>query len=457
MELNYTHPSGNKIDQIQSLHIYQTSRSSHELPASDALLKKGVWLYFLLLIFEGALRKWFLPGLATPLLVIRDPLALWLVYMTWKRGLLPSNPYLSGSVIIGIIGFYTAGLLGHGNIFVALYGARIYLLHFPLVFVIGRIFNKEDVIQMGKVILWISIPMALLTALQFYSPQSAWVNRGVGGDLEGAGFSGALGYFRPPGTFSFTTGNTSFFGLVAGFIFYFLLKPKEINRLLLIGASGALVLAIPLSISRSLFFQVIVTLLFTAYAVSRKPGYLGQLVLVSLGVVLGLAVLSQTSLFQTASEVFSTRFENANKIEGGLEGVLIDRYLGGLIGALANSSEHPLFGYGLGMGTKVGSMLLTGGLQYLIGEGEWSRVIGELGPILGLSAIFLRLGFCTKIATGSYQNLMSGNLLPWTLLSYALLVIPQSQWSQPTTLGFSTLIGGLMIASMRDFSEVRIG
>ena len=82
-------------------------------------------------------------------------------------------------------------------------------------FAIGAIFTVDDVIKVGKVTLWISIPMAVLIGLQFYSPQSAWVNRGVGGDESGAGFTGALGYFRPPGTFSFTNGNAFFFALVS--------------------------------------------------------------------------------------------------------------------------------------------------------------------------------------------------------------------------------------------------
>ena len=50
-----------------------------------------VWAYLLLLIFEGALRKWFLPGLATPLLIIRDPLAAYLTYIGISRGWLKSN------------------------------------------------------------------------------------------------------------------------------------------------------------------------------------------------------------------------------------------------------------------------------------------------------------------------------------------------------------------------------
>ncbi len=39
------------------------------------LLKKLFWAYFLLLIFEGALRKWILPQFSAPLLLVRDPIA----------------------------------------------------------------------------------------------------------------------------------------------------------------------------------------------------------------------------------------------------------------------------------------------------------------------------------------------------------------------------------------------
>lgn len=167
----------------------------------NRLLKQGIWMYFLLLIFEGALRKWLLPGLATPLLIIRDPIALWLLVKAWQRGLLPSEFNMTGMKLIGVLSIFTGFYLGHGNLFVALFGARIFLLHFPLIFVIGNIFTAKDVIKMGKVTLWVSIFMTILIAFQFNSPQSAWVNRGIGGDMKGAGFAGALGYFRPSGTF----------------------------------------------------------------------------------------------------------------------------------------------------------------------------------------------------------------------------------------------------------------
>jgi hypothetical protein len=422
--------------------------------ASDKLLKQVIWAYFLLLIFEGALRKWFLPALATPLLIVRDPLAIWLLVATWKRGLLPANNYITSIIVITALAFFTAVLFGHGNLFVAVFGARILLIHFPLMFVIGRIFTREDVVKIGIALLWIAVPMAVLVALQFYSPQSAWVNRGVGGDMEGGGFNGgALGYFRPPGTFSFTTGLTQFYSFVAPFIFYFWLYPKGVPRLLLIAATASLFAVVPMSISRGLLFQVVISAIFMFIATLRQPRYLGHMLLAACGVVLVVVALSQTAFFKTAIEVFTLRFDSASSVEGGLQGTLIDRYLGALLEPLVKGVEQPFFGYGLGMGTNVGSMLLTGSSSFLISEGEWGRMIGEMGLLLGTVAIIIRVSFCAKVGLACYAKLAADDFLPWMLLSFGLLIIIQGQWAQPTALGFSTFIGGLLIASLRNRSS----
>jgi hypothetical protein len=413
-------------------------------------IKLGIWLYFFLVIFEGALRKWVLPGLATPLLIVRDPIALWLLLAAWQRGLLPSNLYLSTSVVIGLVGIVTATLIGHGSLPVAIYGARTLLFHLPLIFVIASIFTKDDVERIGKVTLFLAIPMALLIFLQFYSPQSAWVNRGVGGDSAGSGFSGAMGYFRPSGTFSFTNGNTSFFSFAACFVFYFWLNPQGIKKYILIGATFALLLAIPLSISRSLFFQVAICMIFAIAASLSKPEFLKKIIPAFLGGAVILVILSQISAFQTAISAFTQRFELANENEGGVEGVLVDRFLGGMVRALSETSDQPFFGYGLGMGSNVGSMLLTGEKKFLLPEGEWGRIIGELGPLMGLLVIFIRIGLGIQVAIASYKGMRQGNLLPWMLLCFGLIVLTQGQWGQPTSLGFFTLLGGLMIASLKD-------
>ncbi|WBL26397.1 hypothetical protein [Zunongwangia sp. HGR-M22] len=418
--------------------------------AYNLILKKGIWLYFILLLFEGALRKWVFPSLSAPLLIVRDPIAIWLIYAAWKRDLIPYSSFLVSMVFTALLSLTTTFLTGHGNMFVALYGARILILHFPLIFIIGEVFTTSDVVKVGKVMLWLSIPMTILIALQFYSPQSAWVNRGVGGDMEGAGFSGAMGYFRPPGTFSFTTGNTMFYAVLAAFIFYFFLERNKINIWLLIFSAISLFIAIPLSISRTLLFQVVIAFFFACMTGIINRKFSGRIVATALLLVIALSLIATTEVFQKSTEVFSTRIESASKFEGGIEGTLLDRYLGGLLGAIEHSTSQnlPFFGYGLGLGTNAGSMMLTGETTFLIAEEEWGRLVGEMGILFGLAVIFIRLGLCVSMTLKAYAKLVLGQPLAWMLLSIGLLIIPQGQWAQPTALGFGVLVGGFIMAAI---------
>lgn len=411
-------------------------------------LRWWVGVYLFLLIFEGALRKWVLPGLAGPLLIVRDPIALWLVWRLWQQNRFPLTFYIAGFVAVGVIGTITAVLLGHGNLSVALFGARIFLIHLPALFAIGIILNRDDVEKIGRTLLWVAPAMVVLVIFQFYSPQSAWVNRGVGGDIAGAGFGNVLGYSRPPATFSFANGNTLFFSLVGCFVFYFWLNSKTVYKPVLIAATIALLISIPLSISRSLLFQVIITAVFGITTILGSVKLTGRLVLGVLVFTLLLLFLNTTEAFQTSTEVFLSRFIEANETEGGVSGVFINRFLGGMYDALINSTDLPFFGFGLGMGSNVGSQLLTGERTFLIKEEEWGRIIGELGPLLGLFIIFLRVHLAMKFSVLAYNKMRQGDILSWMLLSTGLLLIAQGQWAQPTSLGFCTLIGGLIIASL---------
>lgn len=410
----------------------------------------GIWVYFVLLIFEGALRKWVFPGLATPLLIVRDPVAIWLLYKSLKSGVFRPNGYVIGMWIISLVAFIMALLVGHGSLVVAVYGLRITLFHFPLIFVISKVMRQKDLIRMGYWLLWLSVGMTVLLAVQFYSPQSAWVNRGIGGDTEGSGFSGAAGYFRVPGTFSFSNGLSNFYGLVTAYLFYFWLNRvrREIPRWLLIGATICLLAAIPLSISRGLFYQTIVSFIFVLAAVGRRPGFLGRLVVALTGGVVLVFILLNFSFFQTAVYAFTERFTSASTAEGGIEGTLLDRYLGGMIGAIVDT-KAPFWGMGMGMGTNAGAKLLTGTTDFLIAEGEWGRLIGEMGLLLGLTAIGLRFSLVFSMARRSWQAVKKHDVLPWLLLSYAVLNVLQGQWAQPTALGFAMLSGGIVMAALR--------
>jgi len=415
---------------------------------SHKSMKYAIWLFFFLLIFEGGLRRWFLPGLATPLLLVREPIALYLMYKAYRVSIFPKSIWVSLMMLIGFISIFTALYWGHGNFFVALFGARVLIIQIPVLFIIGKVFNKNDVIEMGKAVLWISIPMAILITIQFYSPQTAWVNKGVGNDMNGAGFSGSGDYFRPPGTFSFITGVSSFFSFAACYVFYFWINPHLIKKYLLIAATIAFIVSIPTSISRSLFFQAVIIFTFFLWAKSNQPDFLKNFFQIVIGAIILLFIFSKVNFLNTQIDAFTDRFTTANEQEGGLNGVFIDRFLGGLVWSFINIDDaHCFFGLGIGMGTNVGAQLLAGKTVFLISEGEWGRVIGESGIFLGILIILFRIIMTLEITSKAFKALDNGNQLPWMLLGYGFLQIFQGTWSQPNGLGFYVLIGGLIIGS----------
>lgn len=413
-------------------------------------LKNGIWLYFILLVFEGALRRWVLPGFADPLLVVRDPVAIWLVYNAWKCNLLNRNYFIIAMTAFTVIGMITALLVGHGNLWVAIFGARIMLIHFPVIFIMGKVLDRNDLIKLGRFILWLSIPMVLLIAAQFYSPQSAWVNLGVGGSETGAGFQGALGYFRPPGTFSFQVGNTLFFSLVAIFVIYFWTSKVKVNRLVLILATLALLASIPLSISRTLFYSVCLTVLFYFGTLFFNPKQFFRFFMIIISVVFAVVILLQFEFFQIAIEVFSKRITSASKTEGGVSNSLFDRIFGYMFRAYTSSNELPFWGYGMGMGTNVGAKLISGERSFLLAEFEWNRIIAEMGVFLGTAVILVRVALAGKLVIGSLASVKKGELMAWLLLSVGLINLIQSQWWQPTILGFGIFVNGLAYAAMKN-------
>ncbi|CAM3420731.1 hypothetical protein [Flavobacterium chungbukense] len=410
-------------------------------------IKTAIWLYFFLWIFEGALRKWILPSLATPLLIVRDPIAIYLIYKAISLKVKFLNGYVVLGFIITMLSFIITLTFGHANLFVGLYGARIMLLHFPLIFIIGEVFNKEDILKMGKAFLWINILMSLIVYFQFISPQTAYINVGLGGEGS-AGFSGALGYSRPSGTYSFITGLTFFYVAVSVYIFYFWLSKEKCSKILLIASTAALIFALPLTISRGTVMGVLVVGFFAIIGASTGiKQVLKILLIVLLFVGLVLILNATTSIFSVGTEVFLTRVDNAN--EGGtIKDSIFMRMYDNFKDPIVDLLKKPLFLGNLGMGTNAGAQMLAGNRNFLISEGELGRLAGEQGLILGALLIGLRMVLSIKLLISSVKLPSQDKLLPVIFCGTAVLAIAQGQWAQPSILGSAVIVSGLLIASM---------
>jgi hypothetical protein len=106
-------------------------------------------------------------------------------------------------------------------------GVRTYWLYMPLAFVVAAAFRREDVMRFLRLNLWIALPYAVLVASQYSAGPGAFINRGVGGDEEGAVGLGD-GILRPFGLFTYTGPNVQFTAaMIAMFTAVFLAKPAR--------------------------------------------------------------------------------------------------------------------------------------------------------------------------------------------------------------------------------------
>ena len=418
-------------------------------------IKIAIWLYLLLWIFEGALRKWVIPSLATPLLIIRDPIAIYILLRSLYLNVKFINPYVVLSSIFTLLSLAITLTFGHGNLFVGIYGARIMLLHFPLIFIIGAVLTKDDILKMGYLMLVITILMTFIVYLQFISPQSAFINIGIGGEGS-AGFSGAMGYFRPSGTFSFITGLASFYVTSSVFVFYFWLSKEPVSKILLIGSSLALIFALPLTVSRTAVGGVVLVGIFAFIGSAASFKQLVKIIFTVFILFLLFTILQKTTtVFNLGTEVFMSRVDTASGQSGGFQESFFSRIFGDFTRPITDLLKSSLFVGNLGMGTNAGAQILSGSNKFLLAEDELGRIGAEQGLLLGGGIIILRLGLALNLFLKSIRLPKEEKLLPMIFCGTALFSLTQGQWAQPSMLGYSVMVTGLLLASMNKNRKIK--
>jgi hypothetical protein len=111
-------------------------------------------------------------------------------------------------------------------------------------------------------------------------------------------------------------------------------------------------------------------------------------------------------------------------------------------------TEAPLLGQGLGLGTNAGSALIGKG-AFQLGEDEWSRVIFEAGPVLGLAYLGWRIWLTLLLLWLSVRAASLNHVLPLALLGACASNLVMGQWGQPTTQGFAVWVAGMCLAGCR--------
>lgn len=430
-------------------------------------IKNCFWIFLFLLLTEGIFRRWLFPSLNNVFLVARDPFVLYAIYVGFKAGLLKDLPAIL-MMFLSVLCFLSALFFGHGNVLVALYGARI-LLYYPFIFICARVLTRNDILKVGRIFVLLITPMTLLCMVQFISPQSSFVNIGVGGDETGAGFGGAMGYYRPPGIFTFISALTDYYGISLSFLLYFISNSKDARKIHLSRTIIQLsvifyIISIPVSISRTHLVQTALICIFYLIISLNNSKTLQKILLSITVVVLSLFVISiAVPGVNLYLDVFFERFNSANASEGGLLTSAYERSFGWGLRAL---SKTPIMGYGDGHFTNVGMKLIQGNTSDFSGnlkiiadatEMEWGRVLCEDGLILGTSILLIRFFISLDVFIKAKENLNTyGDIFSWILLPYTLYLQLFGQLKAPYNLGFCTIITICCLVTIRDYKKKQL-
>jgi hypothetical protein len=421
-------------------------------PFTPPSLKWLIWIYLGTLILEGPLRKWILPQLSNPLLLIRDPVLI-LIYLTAAfNGALRFTTSTISLMALAVVAGITSMLAGTGNFWVTLYGIDTSFLHLPLIFVIYHALDRRDVERIGRVVLYLGIPMAVLMAVQFRSDPNAFVNVGPGG-YAGTQMEAVLGKIRPPGFFNFITGAAHFLTIEAAFLVHWLMQKGSSRRFLLLISGVCLIISVAVSTSRLTLGGIALVFLMIGFI-----GYYNRAAIagaVAMLLPLGIAFVIATSLdvFHEGTHVFEARLENTGEADAHLATTVTrwsDRVLGDVLAGYKAFATAPIWGYGIGYGTNVGSRLLTGKIGFTADEREWGRVILEIGPILGTLYLAIRVAICVVMFRQAATSARVGNFLPFLLFGCAGLMIINGQFGVTSTLGFTVSACGLCLAATKD-------
>ncbi|UCG34860.1 MAG: hypothetical protein JSW17_05035 [Candidatus Omnitrophota bacterium] len=390
---------------------------------------KLIFIIYFFLIFEGALRKWFFPGLSKIIFFIRDPFVLMVYWYAFRSNILLTrkgkfiHPLLTFGMLLSL-GLAVLAFLQMAfsqlKPLIILYGWRNYCFYLPLVFIIGDQFRGEDLKRLLRYTLIFSIPIAMLVYKQFYSPPSALINKSVADVVyTDTGRAGGT-IVRAVGTFTFFHGHQLFIGSVIAFVLTVWVLPKKerpLGNYLLYAATAAALLIFALDFTRMPIFMAAFTVtavFYGGFVMRDKKLSIRTMKLVS---TLVIAALIVSSLFFAKTHKMKKDRLAYSDTKSRMAGMPKTFY--GVLGV-------PFFGYGLGLSTRATAVMGVEGKNIFrwTGEDEWRRIIVEAGPFFGLIYILYRTMLVIYLLRGAIKaTRRSNNPLPLALIGYIGVIL----------------------------------
>jgi hypothetical protein len=372
------------------------------LAAPCALLTVRYWqralfAVFVLLVFEGALRKWAFPWAQAQIYLIKDMILLgvYLGFILDSRRKLPSpkgvgliKTILGLSFVFGCIEVLNPN---SPSILVGLVGVKTYFLYAPVAFILPyAITSREHLFILIRRYLIMAIPVAVLGFVQIMAgPESSlniYVSHSEDSEAQLAYFGEAWTNVRTSGTFSYISGYTAFLSFIG-----FLAIGYNTAHGWRLKKNMAPILALALVIgamfttgSRGPVYTLVATSPFILW-LTATSGLLSSRTAIRLCVLIPVIAIVALNVSPRATEAFMTRSAEADW------SYTLERLFSWSYQTLGVLSDGPPLG--MGIGTTHPSALTIMGVDFpwwlhdLFTEDEMARVTVELG-LIGLVLIY---------------------------------------------------------------------
>lgn len=354
--------------------------------------RAAVKIALVVALFEGAIRKWLLPGGQELVYFLKDVFLIGAYIRFFLAPTADLRAYtlkvpLGLVLILSVIACASALNPNIGSAIIALYGVKIYFMYIPLIFMMPYLFRTDG--EMLRQLTWytmLAVPICALGFLQWRSDAFSMLNTYAAaeemGNTGATGFGLEGGKVRITGTFSYITGHTTFVAVFSSLTLVLLsLKETRFKSLLLfIGlpmlAANGLMGGSRASIVCGLFVAAGLVIATTTGRVGSNKHFITMLVAGGL-----LASAGAVYVYRDAWMNWYARFETS----------------GSTSDIEARTVGHA--GVAIGMALKEGSGLGTGmGLSHpasdalrrrlkvpaprkkgLVYDNEFGQVMGELG------------------------------------------------------------------------------
>ena len=424
----------------------------------------AVQVVMVLLVMEGAIRKWVFPGAQDLVYLAKDVLLVG-VYLGFMRDPqrsrlrpppLPTLYFaLVAGALVGVLEIFNPQL---PNLLVGAFGFKAYFLYVPLLFVLPATFldDRSLIVFLRRYIL-LSIPVGLLAVAQFFSPSSSLLNTYARSDevagayANGGGYVSTFGsseYVRVTATFSYITGYGSYLVAITILVLAYLAATRWRLRhsVAALVALGMAALGMLMTGSRGPVLML--ALLFPIYwwlAVIRGGdggATFGRLLIG--GALLAVLLVSVGS---DALGAFIGRASSTSDIAG--------RLIAPFTSPFELLPDAGPAGFGIGATHQTATAFTKGSVPYywlhgLGTESESGRVMLELGPVGFLLVYFVRvylIGFALRqvfvLRTAFHRSLATACLL------FFLAQLLGSVVFDVTSDLYFWFFGGLLLAAMR--------